>query len=191
VRDSYSAVLIRLADIAIAFLGVTLTFPLIVTVCFLIWVIDLDNPIYCQKRLGRNMRVFRIYKLRTMKVGTPTLPTHRIEGDQITRFGHYLRLLKIDELPQFWNVLRGDMSLVGARPCLLSQHELINLRSAANVFSLRPGLTGLAQIEGVDMARPHDLVKLEVRWTDRPNLRNYCWILIRSFVYIVSRTRSD
>ncbi|WP_258051989.1 sugar transferase [Mesorhizobium sp. INR15] len=110
--------------------------------------------IFSQTRVGREGILFRCHKLRTMYVGTPSLPTHEAPVSAVTALGRTLRKLKVDELPQLWNVLKGEMSLVGPRPCLPSQTELIELRRELGVSAALPGITGLAQIRGVDMSNP-------------------------------------
>ena len=114
--------------------------------------IRLQSPgpaIFTQVRVGKGGRPFTCYKLRTMYSGTANLPTHQVEASSVTALGEYLRRFKIDELPQLCNVLIGDMSLVGPRPCLPSQVELVEARRRLGVLKVRPGITGLAQINGL------------------------------------------
>lgn len=103
---------------------------------------------------GRNGKLFACHKLRTMYQGTPVLPTHEAPASSVTGVGKALRMTKIDELPQLWNVLKGEMSLVGARPCLPTQTELLERRRQLGVLSALPGITGLAQTRGIDMSDP-------------------------------------
>jgi lipopolysaccharide/colanic/teichoic acid biosynthesis glycosyltransferase len=112
-----------------------------------------------------------------MTLGTDSVATHQVKGSAITGLGRILRKSKLDELPQLWNVLKGDMSLVGPRPCLPSQRELIEARAFKGVFVVRPGITGLAQIRGVDMSTPELLAE-----TDGEMLRDFS--VIRYFQYI-------
>lgn len=116
-------------------------------------------PIFSQQRIGKNKREFTCYKFRTMAVGTPDQPTHLTSNAQLTKLGSFLRKTKLDELPQLFNILRNDMSLVGPRPCLPSQRELIDERSKRSVFEVKPGITGLAQTKAIDMSDP---IKLAV-----------------------------
>ena len=113
-----------------------------------------------------------------MKVDTASLPTHLVLSGSVTTFGHFLRRTKLDELPQLWNVLKGDMSLVGSRPCLPSQADLIQAREKLNVFSARPGITGLAQIRGVDMSKPELLAKTDAEMIEKFSFTQY-------FIYIL------
>jgi lipopolysaccharide/colanic/teichoic acid biosynthesis glycosyltransferase len=131
-----------------------------------VWVkIDSRGPaIFAQRRVGRHEKLFTLYKFRTMAVGTREAGTHELTADSVTGAGALLRRLKLDELPQVINILKGELALVGPRPCLPIQKELIGLRRSANVFALRPGLTGFAQVNGVDMSDPARLVSWEVRY---------------------------
>ncbi|TGV75656.1 sugar transferase, partial [Mesorhizobium sp. M00.F.Ca.ET.158.01.1.1] len=110
--------------------------------------------IFSQTRIGREGALFRCHKLRTMYQGTPSLPSHETPASAVTSVGKSLRKFKLDELPQLWNVLCGEMSLVGPRPCLPTQTELIECRRRLGVLQALPGMTGLAQIRGIDMSNP-------------------------------------
>lgn len=124
-----------------------------------IWIETRANPLFVQTRVGRGRQPFRLVKLRTMRPDTQHRASHEIGAAQITRTGRLLRKTKLDELPQIWNVLVGEMSFVGPRPCLPSQQELIDERERRGVHALRPGITGPAQVAGLDMSTP---VKLAV-----------------------------
>ena len=108
-----------------------------------------------------------------MKVRTPSLASHLVHKDSITRFGRVIRTLKLDELPQLLNVIKGDMSLVGPRPCLFNQLELISLRDKSNVFLVKPGITGLAQVKGIDMSNPKKLALIDSYMISKYNQINY------------------
>jgi lipopolysaccharide/colanic/teichoic acid biosynthesis glycosyltransferase len=140
------------------------------------------NPLFVQWRIGRNRRPFLLYKLRTMLPQTPDGPSHQVGTATISRTGAILRLLKIDELPQLLCVLKGDMSLVGPRPCLGSQLELISEREKRNVFSVRPGITGLAQIKGLDMSTPIDLAIVDAAYINDATFRADLLILLRTII---------
>lgn len=140
-----------------------LSFALVIIGCFwwlmlLIWIaIKLDSPgpgLFAQERVGRNQKIFHCLKFRTMKNNVPQLGTHEIDKKLVTRVGRILRSTKLDELPQAWNILRGEMVLVGPRPCLPNQLDVINQRQLRRIFEVKPGLTGLSQVCGVDMAEP-------------------------------------
>lgn len=119
---------------------------------------------FAQERVGRAQKLFICYKFRTMQQGTKLAGTHEVSEASVTRLGAILRRTKLDELPQVWNILRGELSLVGPRPCLPVQHALIAARQARGVFDIRPGITGLAQVQGVDMSQPETLARLDARY---------------------------
>ena len=116
-----------------------------------------------------------------MKHNTPSMASHMISKNSITKVGSILRLLKFDELPQLINVLRGEMSLVGPRPCLINQKELINSREKYNLFSVRPGITGLSQIRGIDMSNPKKLSETDYLMVTQINQINYFKYLLLTF----------
>lgn len=120
--------------------------------------------LFKQVRIGRHQQPFTCYKFRSMKQGTVHRGTHEISKTEVTRVGAFLRRTKIDELPQLWNVLKGEMGLVGPRPCLPVQKELIEARDSHGVFNVRPGITGLAQINGIDMSTPERLAVWDERY---------------------------
>jgi O-antigen biosynthesis protein WbqP len=141
---------------------------------FVALVIRLESPgpaIFTQLRVGRNRRLFTCYKFRTMHWGTADLPTHQIRPSSVTGLGRRLRRLKFDELPQLFNVMVGDMSLVGPRPCLPSQLALIEARQRLGVFAARPGITGLAQVQGVDMSDAERMAEIDARYVRTQSLR--------------------
>ena len=117
-----------------------------------------------------------------MKVNTPSIASHLINKTSVTRFGRIIRLLKLDELPQLINVIRGDMSLVGPRPCLLNQLELIELREKYKIFRVKPGITGLSQINGIDMSNPKKLAETDLFMISKINQKNYFKYLLLTFI---------
>lgn len=152
---------------------VDLAFALVVVLFFwwllaLIWAwvrVSSDGPgLFAQTRVGHHGRSFTCYKFRTMAVGTKEAGTHEISAQSVTRVGHMLRKTKLDELPQVWNILRNEMSLIGPRPCLPSQTELIAERQKRGVLDVKPGITGLAQINGIDMGQPKCLAIWDARY---------------------------
>lgn len=114
-----------------------------------------------QERVGINGSIFRLIKFRTMVVGTKNCATHQVDARAVTRIGRYLRKYKLDELPQIFNIFRNELSLVGPRPCLPSQQDLIDARNALGVSRCKPGITGFAQIQGVDMSNPENLAAVD------------------------------
>ena len=159
--------MIRILDIFFSSLGLIIFSPLIFIVYIVIYV-ENRSPIFYQERVGLKMKSFLILKFRTMDIGTGNYATHLVDQRSISITGKLLRKTKIDELPQLWNVLKGEMSLVGPRPCLTSQKELIKARLKLNIFKTKPGITGLAQINGIDMSDPLLLAE-----TDRKMLKNF------------------
>ena len=164
--------IIRTYDILIAFTILIIFAPIIIFI-LIICLIESKKPIFIQKRVGKNQIPFNLIKFRTMKPNTPSLASHLIHGESITRFGRLIRSLKMDELPQLVNVIKGDMSLVGPRPCLLNQFELISLREESKVFLVKPGITGLAQIKGIDMSNPKKLALTDSYMISKYNQINY------------------
>jgi O-antigen biosynthesis protein WbqP len=154
----------RIFDVVAAAAGLILSSPFVLA-C-MIWVrLDSEGPaILRQQRIGRDERPFTCYKLRTMKSGTRNAPSHEVTAMSVTKAGVYLRRLKLDELPQLWNVLKGEMSLVGPRPCLPTQTELILARRRQGLAGLRPGITGVSQVAGVDMSDPERLAQLDATY---------------------------
>lgn len=152
--------MIRFFDVFLAIFGLIFLSPLIVLIAIVGW-FDNRSPFFRQKRVGRHKKGFIIVKFRTMKVDTAHIASHLANRSAITPLGKFLRSTKLDELPQLWNVLKGEMSLVGPRPCLYSQNELIHEREKRGVFDVRPGITGLAQVSNIDMSTPLLLAKTD------------------------------
>lgn len=169
---SRSARLLRCLDIFLAAAGLLCAAPFLGAV-WAVCAIDTRSPLFVQTRVGRHRRPFALYKFRTMRPGTASVATHLADASAITPLGNFLRRTKIDELPQLWNVLRGEMSLVGPRPCLTSQIELITAREALGVFTVRPGITGLAQLRGIDMSTPKLLAQTDAEMIAALDLCRY------------------
>ena len=154
----------RVFDCAASVIGLGLLWPVLLLAVLAIKLETAGPAIFAQPRIGHGGRHFTCYKLRTMHRDTEQLPTHRLGAGALTRCGRLLRRTKLDELPQLWNVLRGEMSLVGPRPCLPSQIELIDARRGRSVFGVRPGITGLAQVRGIDMSDPVRLAEIDASY---------------------------
>ena len=144
----------RTFDLVVAAAMLVVSSPVLLVAMLAIRVSSPGPVLFSQARVGQGGVLFRCHKLRTMYRGTPSLPTHEAPSHAVTAVGKALRGTKIDELPQLWNVLKGEMSLVGPRPCLPTQTELIERRRELGVLSALPGITGLAQIRGIDMSDP-------------------------------------
>mgnify|MGYP001394754848 FL=1 len=164
--------MIRIIDFWASFFGLILLLPLIL-VFYIIGLFDTGSPIFRQRRVGKNKHPFTLYKFRTMNLNTRSVATHLANQSDVTKFGSFLRKTKLDELPQLLNVLIGDMSLVGPRPCLFSQEELISEREKRGVYNFKPGITGLAQINDVDMSTPVKLSEFDALMLKDLNLTNY------------------
>ena len=164
--------MIRIIDFWASFFGLILLLPLIL-VLYIIGLFDTGSPIFRQRRVGKNKHPFTLYKFRTMNLNTRSVATHLANQSDVTKFGSFLRKTKLDELPQLLNVLIGDMSLVGPRPCLFSQEELISEREKRGVYNFKPGITGLAQINNVDMSTPVKLSEFDALMLKDLNLTNY------------------
>ena len=144
----------RAFDLAVAALMLLVASPVLLIAVLAIRASSPGPALFSQIRVGQAGRLFRCHKLRTMYKGTPSVPSHEASAASVTGVGRTLRRFKVDELPQLWNVLKGEMSLVGPRPCLPTQNELIERRSQLGVLSALPGITGLAQIRDIDMSNP-------------------------------------
>ncbi|CAM3223186.1 sugar transferase [Vibrio diazotrophicus] len=169
--------MIRLIDFLAAFLGLLFLWPIFILV-ILIGLFDTGAPIFIQERVGLKKKPFKLIKFRTMSLDTESVASHLASSASITQFGSFLRKTKIDELPQLINVVKGDMSLVGPRPNLFSQKDLIAERDALGVYEVLPGITGLAQIQNIDMSTPTLLAITDKKMIDSLTLKDY-------FKYIV------
>ena len=159
-------------DRLLAAFGLFITFPILL-ILMIIGIFDTGSPLFIQVRVGKHQQHFKLLKFRTMKLNTESVATHLVNSSSVTPFGGFLRRTKLDELPQLWNVLKGEMSLVGPRPCLPNQMELIQERDQRGVFEVLPGITGLAQIKGIDMSTPELLAKTDAQMIQELTLKKY------------------
>ncbi len=162
----------RIFDIVFSFFGLLILSPLIFLL-LIIGVFDTGSPLFRQERVGMNQKPFQLLKFRSMHVNTQAVATHLVQVSAITKWGSFLRTSKLDELPQLFNVLMGDMSFVGPRPNLINQLELIEERGKRGVYSIRPGITGLAQIQKIDMSTPKRLAETDAKMIDHLNVWYY------------------
>ncbi|MEE2769543.1 MAG: sugar transferase [Pseudomonadota bacterium] len=169
--------MIRIFDVIGSLLGLILLSPVLLAVYILLFM-ETREPLFLQERLGQHKRVFRLVKFRTMLKDTETVATHLVAPKAITRIGSILRRTKLDELPQLWNVFIGDMSLVGPRPGLVNQAELAQYREKYDVFNVRPGITGLAQINKIDMSTPVELARVDAKMIESFDIRAYFYYII-------------
>lgn len=168
----------RVLDIGIAVVGLPLALPFLAIAAVLIkW--ETQGPaLFHQRRIGRFGKTFICHKLRTMKTSTPNRASHEVAQSAVTRVGAFLRKTKLDEVPQLWNVLLGEMSVVGPRPCLPEQRELIDLREKLGVLEARPGITGLAQINDIDMSDPARLAEVDAQYVKAVSLSQDLYLML-------------
>jgi len=172
---------VYLYDYLLSFTLLILIWPLL----FLIYIIiffDIGSPLFIQKRVGKNKKIFKLLKFRTMKIGTPSLASHKINSSYLSKTGKFLRKFKLDELPQLINVLKGEMSLVGPRPNLPIQKELIRERDKYNLYLFKPGITGLSQINNIDMSNPKLLAESDYKMMKNINQISYFIYLFRTVI---------
>jgi O-antigen biosynthesis protein WbqP len=179
----------RTFDLAIGLgIGVLLILPM-VFISILVTCTSQGQVLYWSDRLGRENKVFRMPKFRSMRTGTPAVASHLLPdpGTHLTPIGGFLRKTSLDELPQLWSILKGDMSLVGPRPALFNQHDLIDLRTNAGVHKLLPGLTGWAQVNGRDELPITQKVALDVEYLHRQSLLFDVKIIILTVIKVLMR----
>ncbi len=162
----------RIFDILFSFFGLVLLSPILI-VLIIIGYFDTGSPLFRQERVGLNQKPFNLLKFRSMHLNTQAVATHLVKVTAITNWGSFLRKSKLDEFPQLFNVLMGDMSFVGPRPNLFNQLELIEERGKIGVYSIRPGITGLAQINKIDMSTPQLLAETDAKMIDHLNVWYY------------------
>lgn len=181
----------RAVDIFVSAAGLAVLSPVFLLLYILVARQSPGPAIFSQVRIGRHEREFACLKFRTMYVDAPVRPTHEVAGSHITSIGRVLRKMKLDELPQLINVLRGEMSLVGPRPCLPSQRELIAQRRRFGVFDQRPGITGLAQIQGIDMSDPARLASVDGEYVADVRFRTDLRILVATVFPFFRRSSGE
>jgi len=185
---SHANAMKRLFDLALAILALAVLWLLLLVVAILVKLTSAGPVIFWSDRVGKDNHIFRMPKFRTMRLGTPVVATNQLEepGRFLTPIGSLLRRSSLDELPQLWSILKGDMSFVGPRPVIVDEHELLTLRSRYGVDALRPGLTGWAQINGRDHLSISEKVEFDVEYLKRQSLFFDCKILVLT-VYKVFR----
>lgn len=169
---------LRIIDIVLSLTGLVVASPFLF-VLLIVGYFDTGSPIFFQQRVGKHKKPFQLLKFRTMKKDTQSVATHLVDASAITPFGAFLRKTKLDELPQLINVLVGEMSLVGPRPCLFNQQELINERDKRKVYDYKPGITGLAQVNQIDMSNPILLAEMDQKMLKHLTISSY-------FSYIIA-----
>jgi len=173
--------MIRLLDLLFSATGLVLLLPVLIVVLVMGW-LDTRSPLFRQVRVGRHQKPFVLVKFRTMRPDTASVASHLADASAITPLGSFLRRTKLDELPQLWNVLKGEMSLVGPRPCLFNQQELVDEREKRGVYQVRPGITGLAQVQGIDMSTPQKLAETDAGMLALLNIRSYFRYILQTVI---------
>ncbi|PIL39948.1 sugar transferase [Massilia psychrophila] len=179
----------RFLDLCLALLASAIfSIPLLV-LAVLIKRTSQGPVLYWSDRVGRDNRIFSMPKLRTMRIDTPVVATHLLENPVsfLTPIGGFLRKSSLDELPQLWCVIRGDMSIVGPRPALFNQHNLIAMRTEQGVHRVRPGLTGWAQVNGRDELSLLEKVRLDVEYMHRQSLAFDIKVVVLTFLKVLLR----
>lgn len=171
--------MIRILDILFATLGLVFGLPFLVAI-YVVGLFDTGSPLFRQERVGRHKKPFILVKFRTMAPETKSVASHLADSSSITPVGRFLRRTKLDELPQLWNVLKGEMSLVGPRPCLFNQVELIQERESRGVLDARPGITGLAQVNAIDMSTPQLLAETDAAMLRSLDLKHYFRFILQT-----------
>jgi lipopolysaccharide/colanic/teichoic acid biosynthesis glycosyltransferase len=169
--------MIRFFDFIFSLIGLVLLSPILL-VLVIIGYFDTGSPVFCQERVGKNKQPFNLYKLRSMHMDTKSVATHLANYSAVTKYGAFLRKSKLDELPQLFNVLFGDMSLVGPRPNLFNQEELIQERDKRDVYNVVPGITGEAQINKIDMSTPKLLAETDAVMTQNLTFKKYIYYIV-------------
>ena len=179
----------RLFDILLGCLAALILFVPVLLVAIAVRLTSKGPALYWSDRVGRNNVIFKMPKFRSMRVGTPAVATHLLDNPRayLTPIGSFLRKSSLDELPQLWSILTGDMSFVGPRPALFNQQDLIAMRSEEGVHTLVPGLTGWAQVNGRDELPIPDKVKLDVVYLQQQSLWFDIRILWLTFVKVLQR----
>lgn len=179
----------RAFDLMLVLLASVILFIPVVLVALLVRLTSPGPALYWSDRIGKNNTIFKMPKFRSMRVGTPTVATHLLADahSHLTPVGNFLRKSSLDELPQLWSIICGDMSFVGPRPALFNQDDLIALRTQYGVEKLPPGLTGWAQVNGRDELPIPEKVKLDVEYLQQQSLSFDIKIIVLTFLKVVRR----
>lgn len=183
----YEATLKRVLDIFIVFTAVFILLPIIILIALLIKTLDSGPIIFTQKRIGRDGRVFKFYKFRSMPVNTGDISSDKVGEIKLSLIGQFIRRSNLDELPQLFNILKGDMSIVGPRPPITSQLDLITLRYDNGSISCRPGLTGLAQVSSFDGMSVNEKAFYDGKYAKNVSFINDLKIIFQTFHYLLKK----
>jgi len=180
----------RTIDFALTIACATAFAPILIVVAFMVLITSPGPAIYWSDRVGLHNRIFKMPKFRTMRVDTPAVATHLLSDPDkaLTPIGSFLRRSSLDELPQLWSILKGDMSFVGPRPALFNQYDLVELRTECGVDALVPGLTGWAQVNGRDALSIADKVQFDLQYLERRSFLMDLKILYMTLIKVIRRT---
>ena len=171
----------RFFDLLFSVVGLIIGFPILLAI-YVSGLFDTGSPLFRQERVGKKQKPFVLVKFRTMEVNTKSVASHLADSTSITKIGGFLRKTKLYELPQLWNVLKGEMSLVRPRPNLYNQQDLIGERALRGVYNTRPGITGLAQINNIDMSSPKLLAETDAEMLKNLTLSRYFYYILATLV---------
>lgn len=179
----------RLIDLALAVITGALILIPVLLLAIAVWATSKGPALYWSDRVGRNNRIFKMPKFRSMRIDTPAVATHLLSDPDsfLTPIGSFLRKSSLDELPQLWSILKGDMSFVGPRPALFNQHDLVALRTEAGVHALIPGLTGWAQVNGRDELPIPQKVALDIEYLQKKSLLFDLKIILLTGLKVIRR----
>lgn len=186
----YKRCIKRILDIILSVLGIIVLSPILLILAMIIKLTSPGSVLFKQKRMGKDNQLFYIYKFRSMKSDTPKdMPTHLLENPEqyITRIGKFMRKTSLDELPQLFNILKGDMSVIGPRPSLPNQYDLNELRDKNGASSIKPGLTGLAQISGRDELEIDIKARLDGEYVQKISFLFDCRCFIGTITSVIKR----
>jgi len=176
----------RFVDIILSLLAIIFLSPIFVLITICIYLFDSGPILFSQERIGRRNSIFNLIKFRSLPIGTTNVSSDKLSEIKITKIGKILRRTNADELPQLINILRGEMSIVGPRPCLLGQKELIKLRIENKSINCRPGLTGFAQINSYDNMSFKDKAFYDYIYSNKINIFFDIFIILKTFIYLFS-----
>lgn len=183
----YKRYIKRILDIILSTIALVILSPLLFVTCVLIRIEDGGPAIFKQMRIGRDSRLFKLFKFRSMPVNVGDVPSSQAQRLRITRVGNIIRRANIDELPQLLNIIKGDMSIVGPRPALPSQTELLAIRVKNGACNCRPGLTGLAQINSYDGMSEIEKASFDQKYASCITFTGDFIIILKTFFYLLKR----
>lgn len=173
---------IRMIRDLICIIGLLIISPFLFFAAIAIIIEDGMPVLFIQERIGKSKSIFKIIKIRTLKIEAPNTGTHELENEYKLKCGKLIRKIKLDEFPQLFNVLKGDINLIGPRPGLVSQIDLMQSRNAKGIYEIKPGITGLSQVLGYDMSDPTKLAEIDKMYIQKQSLYLDFLILLSTFI---------